>query len=315
MAAKNEELKTFLIFCLFSPILLATDVSYKHEKSGNQYCSFFNNRAPSAQPGLRNCTWFKENSCCLQQEIEVTFSRVKPLKGASLSCQKHINYLMCYICAPTQNQFYQNERLTVCEDFCNQFYEACKTAILKGSPIKYLYSSGKEFCLSRRFLVSSESCFDFDPLLDVSKSSLCQPNVMLICLLIAVTISFHGINLCPNSSKPGKETNSNYHKRKYVHYSHKRLMFGFLIIAYCTHKTFANNASFHLEEKDVKTWVSLLSEDFRKLAANGLQFGHLENIMKNAKFSVKNINSTNSLLNIKSKLSKLPFKYIVEIIQ
>ena len=40
------------------------------------YCSFFNNRAPSPQVNLKNCTWYKENSCCLQSEIESTFSRV-----------------------------------------------------------------------------------------------------------------------------------------------------------------------------------------------------------------------------------------------
>lgn len=40
------------------------------------YCSFFNNRAPSPQISLKNCTWYKENSCCLQQEIESTFSKV-----------------------------------------------------------------------------------------------------------------------------------------------------------------------------------------------------------------------------------------------
>ena len=40
------------------------------------YCSFFNNRAPSPQVNLKNCTWYKENSCCLQSEIESTFSKV-----------------------------------------------------------------------------------------------------------------------------------------------------------------------------------------------------------------------------------------------
>ncbi len=40
------------------------------------YCSFFNNRAPSPQINLKNCTWYKENSCCLQSEIESTFSKV-----------------------------------------------------------------------------------------------------------------------------------------------------------------------------------------------------------------------------------------------
>jgi hypothetical protein len=41
------------------------------------YCSFFNNRQPTAQINLKNCTWYHENSCCLQSEIESTFSKVK----------------------------------------------------------------------------------------------------------------------------------------------------------------------------------------------------------------------------------------------
>ena len=40
------------------------------------YCSFFNNRAPSPQINLKNCTWYREDSCCLQSEIESTFSKV-----------------------------------------------------------------------------------------------------------------------------------------------------------------------------------------------------------------------------------------------
>ena len=134
-----------------------------------QYCSFFNNRAPSAQPGIRNCTWFKENSCCLQQEIEATFGRVKPLQGASPACQRYVNYLMCYICAPDQNLFYQGERLTVCEQFCDAWYEACGLAVLKGSIIRDLYPNGRQFCRSRRFKVArTDGCFSFDIALDTS---------------------------------------------------------------------------------------------------------------------------------------------------
>jgi hypothetical protein len=40
------------------------------------YCSFFNNRAPSPQINLKNCTWYRNDSCCLQSEIESTFSKV-----------------------------------------------------------------------------------------------------------------------------------------------------------------------------------------------------------------------------------------------
>ena len=160
-----------------------------------QYCSFFNNRAPSAQPGLKNCTWFKDNSCCMQQEIAATFGRVKPLKGASLSCQKYVNYLMCYICAPNQNIFYKRERLTVCESFCDSLYDACNSAILKGSVIRNLYSSGREFCQSRRFEVATTGCFTFDVSLDTSGSQNITGNVAFILSLFGLCVLFQ----CPSS--------------------------------------------------------------------------------------------------------------------
>lgn len=51
------------------------------------YCSFFNNRAPSPQANLKNCTWYKENSCCLQAEIESTFSKVSKTPHLTTFCE------------------------------------------------------------------------------------------------------------------------------------------------------------------------------------------------------------------------------------
>lgn len=140
---------------------------YKSDTKG--YCSFFNNRAPKPQPSLKNCTWFIDYSCCYQEEIAVQFGRVKALPGASLACQKYTNYLMCYMCAPFQNIFYERERLTVCEEFCNEWYGACKSAILKGSVVGSLYKNGRDFCTSRSYEVatmSSKKCFFFDTKFD-----------------------------------------------------------------------------------------------------------------------------------------------------
>ena len=134
-----------------------------------KYCSFFNNRAPEVQRNLKNCTWFKESSCCRQEEIDATFGRVKPLRGASPDCQRYTNYLMCYICSPDQYLFYLMESLTVCEEFCQSWFEACQTAILKGSVIQTLYENGKDFCESRRFnvdTVKNGKCFFFDARMD-----------------------------------------------------------------------------------------------------------------------------------------------------
>lgn len=137
------------------------EYSLKEDKSLN-YCSFFNNRAPSPQINLKNCTWYKDNSCCLQREIESTFSKVKPLIGSSIKCQKYLNNLMCYICAPNQFKFYGKERLTVCLEYCDLMYEACSDAILKGAKIREIYENGEEFCESRRYNIDrfeKDQCF------------------------------------------------------------------------------------------------------------------------------------------------------------
>ncbi|GAU94105.1 hypothetical protein RvY_05936-1 [Ramazzottius varieornatus] len=64
------------------------------------FCSFFDNRSPQMQPDLRNCTWYRERSCCRQAELESIFKKVKPLQGASENCMRHLNYMICWVCDP-----------------------------------------------------------------------------------------------------------------------------------------------------------------------------------------------------------------------
>lgn len=154
----------FPLAFVFSLVYATSDVTVMI-KPKLQYCSFFANRSPKIQLNLKNCTWFKENSCCRQEEIDAIFSRVKPLRGSSPACQRYTNYLMCYVCAPNQNSFYMQESLAVCEEFCDAWYDACQNAILKGYVLKDLYSNGSEYCNSRRFKVESSkkhNCFFFD---------------------------------------------------------------------------------------------------------------------------------------------------------
>ena len=187
MATVKVKFFCVLLFCLFG--IIGAEIITVTNKN-QSFCSFFNNRAPKAQPGLKNCTWFKENSCCQEQEIKATFDRMKPLKGASVECQKYINYLMCYICAPNQNLFYREERLTVCVEFCDKLYDACKNAFLKGSVIHKLYQTGTAFCLSRRFQVEAgtDTCFRFDEKLDTSSSSDVHGNGSLLLLVTTVAL-------------------------------------------------------------------------------------------------------------------------------
>lgn len=134
-------------------------------RSDVQFCPYFKNRGPSKQENLRNCSWYKENSCCHDEEIEFAFRQLTPLAGASSDCAQYMNYLYCYICAPNQNSFFKDFTLTVCEEFCDRIYSACKNAVLKGRKLKYMYKSGKEFCIARRFETDKEAngrCFTFD---------------------------------------------------------------------------------------------------------------------------------------------------------
>ena len=75
---------------------------------------------------------------------------------------------MCYVCSPLQYGFYRSERLHVCLSYCNRMYQACATALMKGTPVGEIYANGREFCLSRRFeindLFNSSSCFSDDDL-------------------------------------------------------------------------------------------------------------------------------------------------------
>jgi len=155
-----------------------------------QYCPFYNNRGTSPQPFLKNCTWYKDNSCCQQIEIDYAFASLKPPQGASKECQRQLNYLMCYICDPKQYKFYKNEYLTVCPRFCDNLYGACKNAILKGSVIGDLYANGSQFCKSRRFIVgksnNEENCFHYSGEHDTSfahKHDLGQGAVLAVLLM------------------------------------------------------------------------------------------------------------------------------------
>lgn len=130
-----------------------------------QYCPYFKNRGPTRQINLRNCSWYKDNSCCYDEEIDFAFRQLTPLIGASQDCSQYLNYLYCYICAPNQNTFFKDFTLTVCEEFCDRVYGACKGAQLKGRKISNIYKNGKEFCKGRRFetdKLANGKCFSYD---------------------------------------------------------------------------------------------------------------------------------------------------------
>ena len=158
----------YLLLVLYTVTILNGGGCAKSENvftTKENYCPYFKNRAPSPQPDLKNCTWYKEKACCLQSELDLIFPLVLPPLGASDKCLRYTNFLMCYVCAPDQNLFYEDERLTVCESFCDKWFAACGEAKLKGINVKDLFDSGKDFCSARKFTVRSASeaeCFSFE---------------------------------------------------------------------------------------------------------------------------------------------------------
>lgn len=134
------------------------------DKGVRQYCPYFQNRAPNPQPSLDNCTWYKENACCLNEELTLVFSNLLPMVGANSKCVEVLNHLYCYVCSPDQSNFFNMDRLTVCEGSCNLIYSKCSDALLKGVALRELYTNGTELCAARRFFTAKAKtgqCFDF----------------------------------------------------------------------------------------------------------------------------------------------------------
>ena len=309
--------QVFVGWCLVAVLVLTSadlvtgegDVTEKEAETKEiQYCSFFNNRAPKAQPGLKNCTWFKANSCCMQQEIQATFGSVKPLKGASVECQRYINYLMCYICAPNQNIFYKRERLTVCESFCDSLYNVCGSAILKGSVIRDLYPGGREFCLSRSFEVDSALCFTFDVKLDTSSSDR-LPQINLFALLLlgwcAMTVadfSWDTNEHSSNSDNLMRKKLSGMGRRHLFYRQFKRVMTDLSYVTVVLFVLSIPKTCGDLNSDDVKNWADKISVEINNLAKSRLHYDEIQQLYDKAQYATDYINGTAKLFELRDKL-------------
>ncbi|KAL4240042.1 hypothetical protein ACF0H5_000837 [Mactra antiquata] len=102
---------------------------------------------------------------------------------------------MCYVCAPYQNMFYRHEKLTVCEEFCDAWYSACSSAILKGSVIGDLYTNGREFCEKRNYKcepMQNQRCFFFDQSLDrLSASVTHKLGLTMLITFVIIAMEFY----------------------------------------------------------------------------------------------------------------------------
>ncbi len=168
-------------------ILLCIHNGEGDETSPPRYCPYFQNRAPSPQPSLDNCTWYKENACCLNEELAIIFSNLLPMAGADGKCLEALNHLYCYVCSPEQSRFFARDMLTVCEESCNLIHTKCANALLKGVPWRELYSNGTEFCSARKFRTEkaeTRQCFDFTKLLKSFAMSVRGSVVVILCCVL-----------------------------------------------------------------------------------------------------------------------------------
>lgn len=166
----------YILFCVYN--------GEGNQTSSPQYCPYFQNRAPSPQPTLENCTWYKENACCLNEELAIIFSNLLPMAGADEKCLEALNHLYCYVCSPEQSNFFTRDMLTVCEESCNVIHAKCANALLKGVPWRELYSNGTEFCAARKFRTEKAEagqCFDFTKVLKSFAMSMRASVVVLLC--------------------------------------------------------------------------------------------------------------------------------------
>jgi len=190
------------VWILFLTTTTNGDNTYSLASSSLQnYCPYFKNRGPSRQDDLQNCTWFKENACCMKSEVNHVFSTLNPIPGASKECVQNLNYLYCYICAPDQNTYFKESTLYVCEEFCDVIFNSCRNARLKGFLLEDLYSNGTEFCESRRFKTRKTNvggCYKFDTNSRTSKGSSTRvtqiTSILFTLLLIQIILTMNEWN-------------------------------------------------------------------------------------------------------------------------
>ena len=268
-----------------SPIHLLVLISTVHIARGQQsFCSYFGNKSPSPQPGLANCTWYRDSSCCVNEEITSLFTQVEVPDRANGRCRNYINYLMCYVCDPRQNVFYDQERLTVCADFCDDLLSACSDAVLKGDRLGTRYgTNGTAYCLDRRFQVSSqsESCFT----LEASKRTLKAPGSRPVSSVLLVYLMACGVAILT------RDNNS-------------RLALVLLMMTLCLLSCLGHGHAL-VTDSEIKRVSNAVSASLDELTSKGVGRDHLQQLYDSTGSTLEELNATQVLVNIDSKLRSL----------
>ena len=153
-----------------------------------------NERKPSESYSLSNCTWFRERSCCTRTEVTSIFQEMPPLDTSNEECRSHLNYMMCFVCSPTQYKWFKDGKLNICKEFCDDIYTQCEEATYGGKTIGSVYSSGSEFCKAQFFHVVENKkdvdCFEYDSTLFASAISCHCTFLFVLPLVISLTNNY-----------------------------------------------------------------------------------------------------------------------------
>ncbi|XP_072035373.1 uncharacterized protein [Amphiura filiformis] len=171
----------FLQFLLFLVVL----VYYVKTQTCVYYASA---RDATPQGDLPNCTWYRSKSCCKRTEVSAVMDSMAKIHENTKACANRLHYMMCYFCSPNQIDWYDEGKVFICKEFCDETYAECATMKLGEKVLGDEYASGTELCQAQSFQVvnSGDRCFNFDSSVFDSASHGSLSMVLAVMSVVAV---------------------------------------------------------------------------------------------------------------------------------
>ncbi|XP_071944429.1 uncharacterized protein [Antedon mediterranea] len=155
-------------------------------------CSYYGEQRYAApQSSLSNCSWFSDSACCRRTEVTSVLGGMYKINKASQECKNRLNYMMCYFCSPNQMDWYDENRVIICSDFCEETFKVCNTATYNNEPLLKGFETASEFCKAQSFhmIEGTQNCFNFDPnVFDTGGQSLSSFLFVFVSFLLCVFV-------------------------------------------------------------------------------------------------------------------------------
>ncbi|XP_051868772.1 riboflavin-binding protein-like [Pristis pectinata] len=151
-------------------------------KGENCLSGYYHKSSSGPEPGMRECSWFSESSCCFSNYTELL--AVSPVSkvvdtywdrcgNLSLRCEEYMKKIDCfYHCSPlaynwiNPNNSYSIFHVPICESFCDDWFAACmndrtcvrnwitdwqwdehgNNCVNECIPYREMYRNGKDLC-------------------------------------------------------------------------------------------------------------------------------------------------------------------------